>query len=151
MMGPVTERVRNHLLARRLHHHLAAREKFPVCFQMLVGCFFKRSTGGFSGLVESSEQVFTSVEAFLFDLSTVGRGDIWFVRTDLHGHPCRNRGNHVREVTEDHRFLVWLPVVLPFWSLAESTARPFHFAIQLFQQKFFCRHKELHCVGLLSG
>src|SRR5262245_31051809 len=117
MMRPVGESIWNHLVMRRLHHHLTVGQEFPVCLQMLVGGLLKSSTGAFSGLVETFEQVFTSLRRSWFDLSIVGRGDVEFVLINLHGHPCRNRSHHVREVAEDHRFLVWLPVVLPFSSL----------------------------------
>jgi len=117
------------IVPRRLSHDVACRFQLPISHQMLVGGFVQGLAGAGRGLIQCLYQLGARVETLLFELAAILRCDVELVLTDLHCDPHRNRRDHVGEVSESHRPLVWLPVVLTFRRLLQRAARTIDLAV----------------------
>src|SRR5258708_39404461 len=82
------------------------------------------------------QQVLSRLPFLRLELRASGRIDVQLVHVHYHVEPRRNGGDNRRQITEWHRLLMRLPVVLSFRDTFQRFADPNGLAIKFSQQQF---------------
>src|SRR4029077_1117796 len=93
--------------------------------------------------IKRGHQLSSGIPFQWLELGSVRRLQIEFVQPD-HGYdPCGHRGDQRCKIAQRHRFVVWLPVIVPFGDSLQRQPRAGSLALELSKKEFRKLHSFL--------
>src|SRR2546425_1353384 len=136
MMRQVRERVTHGDVARLLAHDAAGDEQPPWLHQLFIGGLRERVARLRDALVHRLNQLAAVAQRTLVDVRPARRIQIQLVAVDDQREPGRHSRDEHGETAERHRFVVRLPVIMPFGHALERPACAVRLLIELRAEQF---------------